>query len=48
MAAANAELRKVNESLEMEIAEHGLGEGALMKSEKKYRSLVESTILFMA
>lgn len=43
MAVANAELREINESLEMEIAEHRLAEAALMKSEEKYRSLVEST-----
>ncbi len=43
MAVAKAELREINESLEMEIAEHRLAETALIKSEEKYRSLVEST-----
>ncbi len=43
MAVANAELREINESLEMEIGEHRLAEAALSKSEEKYRSLVEST-----
>src|SRR5512139_2489796 len=43
MAVANAELREIHASLEMEIAEHRLAEAALMKSEEKYRSLVEST-----
>ncbi len=43
MAEANAELRDINESLEVEISEHRLAETALAKSEEKYRSLVEST-----
>jgi len=43
MAATNAALREINESLEKEISERIHSEDALRKSEEKYRSLVEST-----
>ena len=43
MSVANAELREMNESLEIEIGKHRRSETELKKSEEKYRPLVEST-----